>query len=35
LFKIDPEPSVRIGAEAMTLAVLDLLKPGAAASSGN
>ncbi len=35
LFKIDPEPSVRVGAEAMTLAVLDLLKPGAAASSGN
>jgi hippurate hydrolase len=25
LFKIDPEPSVRLGAEAMTLAVLDLL----------
>jgi len=29
LFKIDPEPSVRLGAEAMTVAVLDLLKPGA------
>jgi amidohydrolase len=27
LFKIDPEPSVRLGAEAMTAAVLDLLKP--------
>ena len=27
LFKIDPEPSVRLGAEAMTTAVLDLLKP--------
>ncbi len=26
LFKIDPEPSVRLGTEAMTLAVLDLLK---------
>ncbi|MFS0737161.1 amidohydrolase [Sphingomonas sp. 1P06PA] len=31
LFKIDPEPSVRIGAEAMTAAVLDLLKPGSSA----
>lgn len=32
LFKIDPEPSVRLGTEAMTVAVLDLLKPlGAAA----
>ena len=29
LFKIDPEPSVRLGTEAMTVAVLDLLKPGA------
>jgi amidohydrolase len=29
LFRIDPEPSVRLGAEAMTLAVLDLLGPGA------
>lgn len=28
LFKIDPEPSVRLGVEAMTAAVLDLLKPG-------
>lgn len=26
LFKIDPEPSVRVGTEAMTLAVLELLK---------
>ena len=26
LFKIDPEPSVRLGVEAMTLAVLDLLE---------
>ncbi len=33
LFKIDPEPAVRLGAEAMTVAVLDLLKPGAAASA--
>jgi hippurate hydrolase len=32
LFKIDPEPSVRLGTEAMTVAVLDLLKPGASAS---
>ncbi len=31
LFKIEPEPSIRVGAEAMTLAVLDLLKPGGAA----
>lgn len=31
LFKIDPEPSVRLGTEAMTVAVLDLLKPGASA----
>ena len=29
LFKIDPEPSVRLGTEAMTVAVLDLLKPAA------
>jgi hippurate hydrolase len=29
LFKIDPEPSIRLGTEAMTLAVLDLLAPGA------
>jgi hippurate hydrolase len=28
LFKIDPEPSVRLGTEAMTVAVLDLLRPG-------
>ncbi len=27
LFRIDPEPSVRLGVEAMTAAVLDLLKP--------
>jgi amidohydrolase len=27
LFKIDPEPSVRLGVEAMTAAVLDLLDP--------
>jgi hippurate hydrolase len=33
LFKIDPEPAVRLGAEAMTVAVLDLLKPGATASA--
>ena len=26
LFKIDPEPSIRLGTEAMTVAVLDLLK---------
>lgn len=32
LFKIDPEPAIRLGAEAMTVAVLDLLKPGAGAS---
>lgn len=31
LFKIDPEPSIRVGAETMTAAVLDLLKPGSAA----
>ncbi|HEY0113641.1 MAG TPA: amidohydrolase [Allosphingosinicella sp.] len=29
LFKIDPEPSIRLGTEAMIVAVLDLLKPGA------
>jgi hippurate hydrolase len=34
-FKIDPEPSVRLGTEAMTVAVLDLLKPGAARAAGN
>ncbi len=27
LFKVAPEPSIRLGTEAMTLAVLDLLKP--------
>ncbi|MGZ8297452.1 MAG: amidohydrolase, partial [Allosphingosinicella sp.] len=32
LFRIDPEPSIRLGTEAMTLAVLDLLGPGASAS---
>ncbi|HEX9947431.1 MAG TPA: amidohydrolase [Allosphingosinicella sp.] len=31
LFKIDPEPSIRLGTEAMTVAVLDLLRPGGAA----
>ena len=35
LFKIDPEPSVRVGTEAMTVAVLDLLKPGASVAAGN
>jgi len=34
LFKIDPEPSVRLGTEAMTVAVLDLLQPGGS-SAGN
>jgi hippurate hydrolase len=35
LFKIDPEPSVRLGTEAMTVAVLDLLgKRGTSASGG-
>jgi amidohydrolase len=29
LFRIDPEPSVRLGTEAMVIAVLDLLAPGA------
>jgi hippurate hydrolase len=32
LFKIDPEASVRLGTEAMTVAVLDLLRPGASAA---
>ena len=32
LFKVDAEPSVRLGTEAMTVAVLDLLKPVAAAA---
>ena len=31
LFKIDPEPSIRLGTEAMIVAVLDLLGKGAAA----
>ena len=31
LFKVEAEPSVRLGTEAMTVAVLDLLKPAAAA----
>jgi hippurate hydrolase len=35
LFKIDPEPSVRVGAEAMTIAVLDLLRPGAASAAAH
>lgn len=35
LFKVDAEPSVRLGTEAMTAATLDLLRPGAAAASGN
>ena len=34
LFKIDPEPSVRLGTEAMTVAVLDLLGPGAGSAAG-
>ncbi len=34
LFRIDPEPSIRLGTEAMTLAVLDLLRPGGS-SAGN
>jgi hippurate hydrolase len=34
LFRIDPEPSIRLGTEAMTVAVLDLLKPGGS-SGGN
>ena len=33
LFKIDPEPAIRLGTEAMTVAVLDLLRPGAAGGS--
>jgi hippurate hydrolase len=33
LFKIDPEPAVRLGAEAMTVAVLDLLRPGQGSSA--
>jgi hippurate hydrolase len=27
LFRIDPEPAIRTGAEAMVTAVLELLKP--------
>jgi hippurate hydrolase len=34
LFKIDPEPSVRLGAEAMTVAVLDLLGGRPSSASG-
>jgi hippurate hydrolase len=30
LFKVDAEPAVRLGTEAMTVAVLDLLKPASA-----
>ena len=33
-FKVAAEPSVRLGTEAMTVAVLDLLKPGASAAAG-
>ena len=33
-FKVAAEPSVRLGTEAMTVAVLDLLKPGAPAAAG-
>ena len=35
LFKIDPEPSIRLGTEAMTVAVLDLMRPGGSAAGGN
>jgi metal-dependent amidase/aminoacylase/carboxypeptidase family protein len=35
LFKIDPEPSVRLGTEAMIVAVLDLLKPNPSAAGAN
>ena len=35
LFKIDPEPSIRLGTEAMTVAVLDLMRPGGAAAAGH
>ena len=35
LFKIDPESSVRLGTEAMTAAVLELLQPGGASAAGN
>jgi hippurate hydrolase len=33
IFKIDPEPSVRLGTEAMTVAVLDLLGPAGGAAA--
>ncbi|HEX8467400.1 MAG TPA: amidohydrolase [Allosphingosinicella sp.] len=32
LFRIDPEPSIRLGTEAMTVAVLDLLRPSGSAA---
>jgi hippurate hydrolase len=32
LFRIDPERSIRLGTEAMTVAVLDLLRPGGSAA---
>ena len=35
LFKIDPEPAVRLGAEAMTVAVLDLLGARAGSAAAN
>jgi hippurate hydrolase len=35
IFKIDPEPSVRLGTEAMTVAVLDLLGSQTASAAGN
>ena len=35
LFKIDPEPSIRLATEAMTVAVLDLMRPGGAAAAGH
>lgn len=35
LFKIEPEPSIRLGTEAITVAVLDLLGPGGAAAAAN
>ena len=34
LFKIDPEPSIRLGTEAMTVAVLDLLGKRAGSAAG-
>ncbi|HEX6377188.1 MAG TPA: amidohydrolase [Allosphingosinicella sp.] len=33
LFRIDPEPSVRLGTEAMTVALLELLRPAAGAAN--